>query len=178
MGIPFACQRDRQVLEVAVVRCGADKTPPPAQSLETGASIRTGIIQVFDDLRADDDVEGFGCQQLKQISRGEGDFETTLGKCLASQFNPALTQVHTHNLAAPLGKLAARKTIPTADIKDPGGGAEWTAKLKYLRHEMRVHVRGLRIVKLEVEIGIVWHIIAIKLLRLDEGTQWARRNGA
>ena len=178
MGIPFACQRDRQVLEVAVVGCGANEAAPRSHGLETCAGVGSGVIQVFDDFRADDDVEGFGCQQLKQISRGGGDFETTLGKCLASQFNPALTQVHTHNLAAPLGKLAARKTIPTADIKDPSGGAEWTAKLKYLRHEMPVHVRGLRIVKLVVEIGIVWHIIAIKLLRLDERTQWARRNGA
>ena len=43
---------------------------------------------------------------------------------------------------------------------------------------MPMHMRGLRIEKLVMEIGIVWHIIAIKLLRLDERTQWVRRNGA
>ena len=133
---------------------------------------------MFNDLSADDDVEGFGAQKFEQVIRGRSNFKPTFWKRLPRQFNSALAQVHAHDLATQLGKLAARKTIPTADIKDPGGGAEWTAKLKYLRHEMPVHVRGLRIVKLEVEIGIVWHIIAIKLLRLDIGTQWARRNGA
>ncbi|MEQ2005868.1 MAG: hypothetical protein ABMA26_03640 [Limisphaerales bacterium] len=113
---------------------------------------------MFNDLGAEDDVEGFGAQKFEQVIRGRRNFKAALWESFSSQFNSALAQVHAHDLAAQLSKLATVKSVAATHVQHPRPGADRAAQLQHFGHEVPVHMGCVLIVKFEFEIGFSGHI--------------------
>ena len=105
---------------------------------------------MLDDLSTHDEIEGCATEAVEEVFVGGKKLETAGRMGRAGMGDALFAEIDPDDLATETKKLSAGESIAAADVEDPGAGTYPAGQSHHLRHEMPVHVRGIRTGEAEV----------------------------
>lgn len=120
----------------------AKEAPSGTKRREATSRIGAGIVEMLDDLGADDEVEGGLCELCQDLIVRCEDLESPLGMGSACLGNSLFAEVDPDDGAAELEKLAAGVAIAASHVENTSPGTDRPGESHHLGHKMPVHVGG------------------------------------